>query len=375
MARNAPTLVPPTPITSARGPRSVDDPDPKRGGGGARVVLLCNPLAGGRWRNLAEVLDSPEAKGVRRIVTDEIDDVRRALADLGRRVDLLCIYGGDGTIFNVLNELGHVGSSAMPRVALLGGGTMNVTARSCGMSRSPADNFRKVMRAYSADHLTWRNVPLLAVNDGEREHLGFTFGIGPLIRMLAKYESGVKGPAATVKMAVSSVAAAVVGRDLPGAPLHEAQATIVADGETLPYGRFSAVFANTTGMINPHVKPFVGDRSRDSFHFLAYAGSSRHFALLAPMLARGHLPVDPKLLRGSVSGWRTALVSYAAAGELPTDPRYINKPAQTITLKTDEGHYTIDGELLPIEPGRELTVKLGPVVRLAVVEGRRLGPA
>ena len=50
------------------------------------VVLLCNPRAGGRWRALAGVLDSPEAKGVRRIVTDHIDDVVRILT-------------GDGTYF------------------------------------------------------------------------------------------------------------------------------------------------------------------------------------------------------------------------------------------------------------------------------------
>ena len=43
------------------------------------VVLLCNPRAGGRWRALADVLDSPEARIARRIVTDEIDDLRQAI--------------------------------------------------------------------------------------------------------------------------------------------------------------------------------------------------------------------------------------------------------------------------------------------------------
>ena len=57
------------------------------------VALLCNPQAGGRWRALAEVLDSPEAKGVRRIVTDDIEDVREALTSVGQRAKLLCIYG------------------------------------------------------------------------------------------------------------------------------------------------------------------------------------------------------------------------------------------------------------------------------------------
>ena len=59
------------------------------------VVLLCNPQAGGRWRALAEVLDSEEAKSVRRIVTDEIDDVAEALFNVGQRAKLVFILVGD----------------------------------------------------------------------------------------------------------------------------------------------------------------------------------------------------------------------------------------------------------------------------------------
>ena len=127
------------------------------------VALLCNPQAGGRWRVLADVLDSEEAKSAHRIVTDDIEDIREAIASLGQRVQLLCIYGGDGTIYRVLNELLRDPAAPVPRLAFLGGGTMNVTAAWCGMSRSPGENFRRVMRAYRADGLLWREVPLIAV--------------------------------------------------------------------------------------------------------------------------------------------------------------------------------------------------------------------
>ena len=61
-------------------------------------MLLCNPSAGGRWRELADILDSDEARYARRILTDSIEDIGPALADLGRSTHLVCIYGGDGTI-------------------------------------------------------------------------------------------------------------------------------------------------------------------------------------------------------------------------------------------------------------------------------------
>jgi diacylglycerol kinase family enzyme len=58
-----------------------------------------------------------------------IQDVHEAIAGLGQRVKLLCIYGGDGTIYRVINELLRDPASTPPRLALLGGGTMNVAAR------------------------------------------------------------------------------------------------------------------------------------------------------------------------------------------------------------------------------------------------------
>src|SRR5690606_12069844 len=162
----------------------------------------------------------------------------------------------------------------MPRIALLGGGTMNVTARSLGMTGSPAENFRAVMRAYEADSQTWREVPLLAVSDGVRIQHGFTFGLGPLVRLLERFESGKKGMLPAARLAVRSMSSAVIGGRNTRGLLGEARARVRCDGEELPYERFSAIFCNTTGTINPYVWPFVGDRSRERFHFLAYAGST-----------------------------------------------------------------------------------------------------
>jgi diacylglycerol kinase family enzyme len=65
------------------------------------IVLVCNPGAGGRWRELAGILDSPEAMLARRIVTDEIADITASLRRLGREAKLICIYGGDGTILKL----------------------------------------------------------------------------------------------------------------------------------------------------------------------------------------------------------------------------------------------------------------------------------
>jgi hypothetical protein len=60
-------------------------------------------------------------------------------------------------------------------------------------------------------------------------------------------------------------------------------------------------------------------------------------------------------------------MSLVGKGELPLDPRYVNHPARHLTLHTDERHFTIDGELLPVVPGGPIEVGLGPALRLALV--------
>lgn len=341
------------------------------------VALICNPQAGGRWRVLADVLDSVEAKEVHRIVTDDIDNVRAALQGLGQRVKLLCIYGGDGTIGQVLNELLSQPTEAPPRLAFLGGGTMNVTAGWCGMQRSAGDNFRAIMRAYLADRLLWREVPLLAVTHGGRTAYGVTFGLGPLARLVAKFDAGSRSPANALALGVQAILGAVTG--LPRsfqAILREMEARITVDGRELPYGRFATVFANVTGCIEPFVRPFIGDRTRDSFHFLAYAVSSREFAVMAPLLARAQLPIDPRALLKPVSIWRQAALSLAGGGGLPVDARYVNHPARTVVIETPEELFTLDGEVFRCADAR-FELRLGPSVLVATLAGpliRRLVP-
>jgi hypothetical protein len=336
------------------------------------VALLCNPLAGGRWRALADVLDSEDAKGVRRIVTDEIDDVAEALAGVGQRARLLCIYGGDGTIYHVINQILQRPSERLPRLAFLGGGTMNVTGRVCGMVGSPGDNFRAVMRAYKTDQLHWRDVPVLKIQHSGGSFYGFTFGLGPLVRILDRYERGQKGKLAAAAIGARAIAAAISPlRGAMGGILEDMEAMVNSDGNPLPYGRYSAVFANTTGSIQRLVEPFSHTRTPDSFHFLAYAISVRELAMHVPSLMRGKLPVDKRALLDPQTMVRFLRGAGNGKPDVPTDPRYINHAAQRIHIQTSESVFTLDGEVLQIPPDGDgsIDVTLGPSLQLAVTDG------
>jgi diacylglycerol kinase family enzyme len=335
----------------------------------AEVVLLCNPRAGGRWKELAGILDSEEARSVRRIVTDSVEDVAPALEALGRESKLLCIYGGDGTIQRVLDRLPADKEEDL-HLALIGGGTMNVTSRWCGFHDSPADHFRYVVNGYRNGSLLLREVPLLDVRRGDHHLRGFTFGMGPMVRVLDAFERGSKTKRSAVGLALKSMVGAwiPVSRNV-SAMLQEMDAEVSLDGQQLPYSRFSALFANTTGQINPGIIPFVEERTRDSFYSAAYAAPSREVAAALPLLARGVLPIDA----GSMLGRLSPFSRNEDRRSRPSDPRYVNTVASRMVVRTDEPLFTVDGELLTSD-APEIEVSLGLRLRLAVSPTAALRP-
>jgi Diacylglycerol kinase catalytic domain len=315
-----------------------------------------------RWPSLAGILDSEEARHVRRIVTDSVDDIAQAVADLGEEAELLCIYGGDGTIQRILDSL-------VPRareqvhLALLGGGTMNVTSRWCGFSRDPVRNFRHVVSGHRTGELLYKEVRILEVTAGAGFHRGFTFGMGPVVRLLDAYERGRKGKVAALRLAAQAIGAAWFRNPKQFEELLVPQvADIVLDGEPLPYREFAAVFANVTGQINPGVEPFVDQRSRDrdTFYCAAAAVTARELSLALPFLVRGWLPLD---LAALIEPGR--LLERLRNPALFTDPRYINRTGSRLEIRTQEPLYTLDGEIIQA-PGGDLTIELGPTLRLAV---------
>ncbi|MCA9624789.1 MAG: hypothetical protein KC731_37455 [Myxococcales bacterium] len=335
----------------------------------SEVVLLCNPRAGGRWKELATILDCEEAQHVRRIVTDSVEDVAPALEALGRESKLLCIYGGDGTIQRVLDRLPADREEEL-QLALIGGGTMNVTSRWCGFHDKPVDHFRHVVNGYHTGSLLLREVPLLDVRRGDQALRGFTFGMGPMVRVLDAFERGSKTKRSAVGLALRSVVGAWTpfARDTK-ALLREMEAQVELDGERIAGPRFSALFANTTGQINPGIVPFVEERTRDTFYAAAYSASSREVAAALPMLARGILPRDA----GSMIQRLSPFHQSESREMLPVDPRYVNRTASEMIIHTDEPLYTVDGELLTSDEPR-LVVRLGLRLRLAVSATATLRP-
>ena len=339
------------------------------------IVILCNPQAGGRWKKLAGILDSEEARGVRRIVTDRITDIGPALSDLGQKTQLLCIYGGDGTIQRILDRLFTEMQEEQPQLAFIGGGTMNVMARWCGMSGKPAQNFQDIIRAYRGGELLLKEVPLLEVRQGNKQYYCFTFGMGPLVRILNEYENGSKGIPAALSIAAKAMTSVWTGKpENFQHVLAEMDGQVWLDEELQPYNSWAGCFCNITGKVHIGAEPFPGPRGRETFYTMNYAISRRELALLFPMLIRGHRPIDAKALLEPVSTWKRLAMAYLGKDSFPVDPRYINTTAQRFEVRSNEPIYTVDGEVIQ-STGEPITVELGPTIRVAVSPTVGLGSA
>ena len=88
--------------------------------------------------------------------------------------------------------------------------------------------------------------------------------------------------------------------------------------------------------------------------------------MMAPLLVRGLLPIDPKAFLHPVSTWRQGLMALVGKGGLPSDPRYVNQPARHLVIDSAEPHYTIDGEVLA-SLDRHFDVRLGPPLEVATL--------
>lgn len=106
------------------------------------VALIYNPNAGSRLtirprRSLAAVVDALRAHGgeVELFASRQAGDGFRRGEEAARRFPVVAVFGGDGTINEVLN--GIVAGGCRSRVLILPGGSVNVFARDLGLPLDP----------------------------------------------------------------------------------------------------------------------------------------------------------------------------------------------------------------------------------------------
>ncbi|MCB9688664.1 MAG: diacylglycerol kinase [Alphaproteobacteria bacterium] len=261
------------------------------------LLVLTNPRSGANRR------DRGLAGRLRQLVPDarleapaDLEALAHVVRDaLATGVTRVAVHGGDGTLHRVLTAWHHAApDAAMPEVAILRGGTMNIVADSVGVREKPEVFLPRVT---SGDvRLTTRRLLRVEVDDAPPV-VGFLSGNGIVARFLEKYyETEDPTPADAARLLLRGSLSAMVGGRLARDLVRPYVGAVIVDGERLTGERWTAVAIGSVEQMGLGFRVFhrIGDRL-DAFQVVALGGSIADLARELPSLYRGrgvHRPKD-----------------------------------------------------------------------------------
>jgi diacylglycerol kinase family enzyme len=314
-------------------------PDAFMSGKTPRIGVIVNPLSGGNLSGLGEIrkaiADYPTVLS-RDVETPE--DIAAALSDFARkRVNLLAVNGGDGTVQAVLTNLfHHQPFKTLPMLAVLQSGTTSMTARDVGFSGSRVKSLRKLFKWGTTAEGEPQEIqrPVLQVEaPGHPPRYGMFFGASAIYQGIQYFHSkvntkGLKGEIGPGLTILRFLWAALSQRSnfIPPVPI-----TVELDDQ--PPRQFDSfvVLVSTLERLFLGLYPYWG-RESGPLHYTALRAQPQNL-----------LRALPSILRGRQSSYAT-----------PQNGFYSNN-AHEIKLNLDSG-FTLDGQLYTPETRQEPTV-------------------
>lgn len=306
------------------------------------IGLIFNPLAGQNRRDPGIALRLARKLGDHGVVAipRSVDELFRTAEDFLRlRIDVLGIAGGDGTNHVTLTGFHQIWQGrSLPPLALLRGGTMNTVASSLGLPRGhPERLLDRLLRRYTARPLSVVAQPTMDI-EGQ---LGFLFGTGIVPAFLrAYYATGEPSPWTAAKTLARLATSALVNGSILGESIEAEVTTNV--GDHWPMRRYSTIAAATIRDIGLGFRPFArAGEVPATFHLLGIHAKPNELVAELPRVFRAE-------------GMRRGKADESLAREA------------TIFVRDRTLPYMIDGDL-KVHAGSELTIRLGPSVRIATM--------
>lgn len=312
------------------------------------VVLNRNALRlreeGALLRGLRQVEKLPS--GSRVIETRSLTELEETARTV-RAIDpsAVVLAGGDGTLMAGLSALkAAYGTSPLPDVAMVPGGTVCTVGRNFGVSGSPVRFAERLYRGLTAGTCKLHTTGTLSVRgDDELERIGFIFGFGLVSSFFeAYYGTGSRGRPGLGKAAriVAEVfAGSFVGGTLAKRILRPQPAEVSVTGERAQARAYSLFVASVLVDLGLHMHLTYRARERSGlFHAVGSALGPHALGPQMPLVIAGK-----KLLGQGVD----ALTDHVE-----------------VTFPSDRNSYVLDGELFSAS---RLDVRSGPELRLRTV--------
>jgi diacylglycerol kinase (ATP) len=149
------------------------------------MLVLTNPNGYRVQRSLPRLQASLEQMTkVEHFISNDLTELDALLgARQWQREDLIIVNGGDGTVQHLLTRLlALCPAASLPRLAILPGGTTNMTAFAFNRSRSYRSSLNALKNALSGKQIQCQEHKLVQVSNGVDKQVGVFFGAAAVVR-------------------------------------------------------------------------------------------------------------------------------------------------------------------------------------------------
>jgi hypothetical protein len=294
-----------------------------------KIGLLSNRGSRQNKRGLSEIDAAAQASGVIHRQLSDMADLGRVLTDFADRgVEVVAVNGGDGTVQAVLTDLLERRPFAKPpALALLSGGTTNMTAADVGLHGRPAQALARLVRSAEQRKLgrclVKRHALRLQNVPGFPPQRGMFFGASGIYRAIEYCHAKVHPLQARADWAAGlTLLGLFFGRVFGGDASHVftgETVTVSFDNGPACTGERLLVLATTLDRLLLGSRPYWNQ----------HGGPVRFTALADP---------PKRLLR-----WAPRVMYGGNERKLPADG-YMSRAAHQVHLEL-EGRFTLDGQL------------------------------
>ncbi len=260
-----------------------------------RMGIISNPISGSnqhKFPAICRYID--QQRGLPHRIVTNAKEVGAALKDFARRdINLVAVNAGDGTVQAVLTALfDHRPYQTLPLLALMCGGTTNMTAKDLGLRGSRIQSIERL--------LTWSRSgdrrasivrrPILRVRHpaSQRPLYGLFFGAASIYKGINLFHSrihemGLQGNPANA-LILARFLTAIATRDFN--ELGSARAEITIDGRPLARQHYMLILTHTLERLIFGLEPHWGEED-GALRLTAVAARPRYFLRVMAAICQG----------------------------------------------------------------------------------------
>lgn len=260
-----------------------------------RMGIISNPMSGSNQRKFPAIcryIDN-QRRLPHQIVTNA-EEVLSALEDFARQdINLVAVNAGDGTVQAVLTALFHHRPyQRLPVLALMCGGTTNMSAKDLGLQGSRIRSLERLL-AWSRtgagkDRIVRRPVLRVRHPSGRPPLYGLFFGAASIYKGINLFHSRIHGlglqgnPANALILARFLMAIAIRDFDELGA----AGASITIDGKQLDTNRYMLILTHTLEQLIFGIQPHWGEEE-GALRLTAVTANPKFFLRVMAAICQG----------------------------------------------------------------------------------------